>query len=192
MVSLDVKLLQGIWQKKANRTYLMWEYGKPPDLVIEIVSNKIGKEDDLKKEKYARIGIKYYVIYDPAQRLSQQKLRIYEWRTNGYVLMAGQWMADISLGLTFWQGKFEDAEELWLRWCDQAGNILLTGDERAEQAQQHAEQAQQQAEQERQRAQQAEQSAEQERATHRETQQQVELLLAQLRELGVDPNLPST
>ncbi len=184
MVSLDVKLPKDIWQKKANRTYLMWEYGKPPDLVIEIVSNKIGKEDDLKKEKYARIGIKYYVIYDPAQRLSQQQLRIYEWRTNGYVLMAGQWMADIGLGLTFWQGKFEDAEDTWLRWCDEAGTILSTGDERAEQAQQQAEQAQQQAEVERQRAQAAEQSS-------RQAQQQVALLVAQLRALGVDPQLPA-
>jgi Uma2 family endonuclease len=192
MVSLDVKLPHDIWQKKANRTYLMWEYGKPPDLVIEIVSNKIGKEDDLKKEKYARIGIKYYVIYDPAQRLSPQKLRIYEWRTNGYALLASQWMADIGLGLTFWQGKFEDAEERWLRWCDQTGNILLTGEERAEQAQQQAEQAQQQAEEARQRAEQAEQSVEQERATRMETQKQVELLLAQLRALGADPKLPST
>jgi Uma2 family endonuclease len=189
MVSLDVKLPKDIWQKKANRTYLMWEYGKPPDLVIEIVSNKIGKEDDLKKEKYARIGIKYYVIFDPAQRLSQEKLRIYELRTYGYELMAGRWMADIGLGLTFWQGKFEDAEESWLRWCDEAGNILLTGAELAEQAQQ-------QAEQERQRAEQAEQQVVQERqrsqaATEdaRQAQQQVALLVAQLRALGVDPDL---
>ncbi|MFZ4658162.1 MAG: Uma2 family endonuclease [Caldilineaceae bacterium] len=189
MVSLDVKLPKDIWQKKANRTYLMWKYGKPPDLVIEIVSNKIGKEDDLKKENYARIGIKYYVIFDPAQRLSQEKLRIYELRTYGYELMTGRWMADIGLGLTFWQGKFEDAEESWLRWCDEAGNILLTGAEQAEQAQQ-------QAEQERQRAEQAEQQVVQEcqrsqAATEdaRQAQQQVALLVAQLRALGVDPDL---
>jgi len=196
MVGLDVKLPKDIWQKKANRTYLMWEYGKPPDLVIEIVSNKIGKEDDLKKEKYARIGIKYYVIFDPAQRLSQEKLRIYELRTYGYELMTGRWMADIGLGLTFWQGKFEDAEESWLRWCDEAGNILPTGAELAEQAQQQAEEAQQQAEQERQRAEEAQQQAEQEQQRAQEAaqnahqaQQQVALLVAQLRALGVDPDL---
>jgi len=189
MVSLDVKLPKDIWQKKANRTYLMWEYGKPPDLVIEIVSNKIGKEDDLKKENYARIGIKYYVIFDPAQRLSQKKLRIYELRTYGYELMTGRWMADIGLGLTFWQGKFEDAEESWLRWCDEADNILPTGAEQAEQAQR-------QAEQERQRAEQAEQQVVQEcqrsqAATEdaRQAQQQVALLVAQLRAMGIDPDL---
>lgn len=189
MVSLDVKLPKDIWQKKANRTYLMWEYGKPPDLVIEIVSNKIGKEDDLKKEKYARIGIKYYVIYDPAQRLSQEKLRIYELRTYGYEVMTGRWMADIGLGLTFWQGTFEDAEESWLRWCDEAGNILPTGAELAEQAQLQAEQERQRAKQAEQRAVQERQRAQEATENARQTQQQVALLVAQLRVLGVDPDL---
>ncbi|MCB0063851.1 MAG: Uma2 family endonuclease, partial [Caldilineaceae bacterium] len=176
-----------LWQKKENRTYLLWEYGKPPDLVIEIVSNKVGKEEDLKKEKYAQIGIKYYVIYDPAKRLSEERLRIYELRSTGYELMAGRWMPGVGLGLTFWQGKFEDVEMEWLRWCDEEGNLLATGDERAEQAQQQAAQAQQQAEQAQQQAEQAQQQAEQERLAHIETQKQVELLLAQLRDLGVEP-----
>lgn len=189
MVSLDVKLPKDIWQKKANRTYLMWEYGKPPDLVIEIVSNKIGKEDDLKKEKYARIGIKYYVIYDPAQRLSKEKLRLYELRTHGYFLMTGHWMADIGLGLTFWQGKFEDAEESWLRWCDEAGNILPTGAELAEQAQQQAEQAQQQAEEAQQQAEQERQRAQEAAQNAHQAQQQVALLVAQLCALGIAPDL---
>ncbi|MEZ4870628.1 MAG: Uma2 family endonuclease [Caldilineaceae bacterium] len=135
MVSLDVKVPEEIWRKKENRTYLLWEYGKPPDLVIEIVSNKVGKEGDLKKEKYARIGIKYYVIYDPAQRLSKEMLRIYELRSTGYELMTEWWMAGVGLGLTFWQGKFEDVDTVWLRWCDQDGRLLPTGAEQAEQAQ---------------------------------------------------------
>lgn len=183
MVSLDIKLPDDLWLQKKNRTYLLWEHGKPPDLVIEIVSNKVGKEGDLKKTKYAQIGIKYYVIYDPAQRLSKQKLRIYELSSTGYRLLKGQWMAGIGLGLTFWQGKFEDITTTWLRWCDQEGNLLSTGDERAEVAQQ-------QAEEERQRAAQAEESRAQERTERLAAQQQVELLLAQLRALGADPNPP--
>lgn len=191
MVSLDIKLPDDIWLEKKNRTYLMWEHGKPPDLVIEIVSNKVGKEGDLKKAKYLQIGIKYYVIYDPAQRLSKQKLRIYEFASTGYRLLKGQWMAGIGLGLTFWQGKFEDITTTWLRWCDQDGNLLATGDERAETERHRAEQAQQQAEQERQRANQAEESVAQERAARLAAQQQVELLLAQLRALGADSQPPT-
>ena len=198
MLSLDIKLPDDLWLQKKNRTYLLWEHGKPPDLVIEIVSNKVGKEGDLKKTKYAQIGIKYYVIYDPAQRLSKQKLRLYELSSTGYRLMNGQWLAGIGLGLTFWQGKFEDIVTTWLRWCDQNGTLFPTGEERAEterlraeQAQQQAEQAQQQAETERQRAEQAEARVQQERVAREATEQQIELLLAQLRALGATPQSPA-
>jgi hypothetical protein len=40
--------------------------------------------------------------------------------------------------LTLWQGEFESRQDLWLRWCDKDGNIFLTGDERAEEAEQKA------------------------------------------------------
>lgn len=43
--------------------------------------------------------------------------------------------------MTFWQGEFEGRQDNWLRWCDADDNILLTGDERAEQERQRAEQA---------------------------------------------------
>ena len=109
------------------------------------------------------------------------------------------------LGLTFWQGKFEDIVTTWLRWCDQNGTLFPTGEERAEterlraeqaqqqaeQAQQQAEQAQQQAETERQRAEQAEARVQQERVAREATEQQIELLLAQLRALGATPQSPA-
>jgi hypothetical protein len=56
----------------------------------------------------------------------------------------------------------------WLRWWDTRGNLLLTAEERLEQEQQEKELAQQQAEQARQRA---------------------ERLAAQLRALGVEPEV---
>jgi hypothetical protein len=34
--------------------------------------------------------------------------------------------------LTLWEGKFEGLNYTWLRWCDEAGNLLLTGDELAQ------------------------------------------------------------
>lgn len=42
-----------------------------------------------------------------------------------------------------WEGKFEDRQDILLRWCYQDGTVLLTGDERAEQERQRAEQAEQ-------------------------------------------------
>lgn len=37
-----------------------------------------------------------------------------------------------------WEGEFEGRQDVWLRWCYKDGNILLTGDERALQAEQRA------------------------------------------------------
>jgi Uma2 family endonuclease len=40
-LSLDVEVPHDWWQKE-HRSYLLWEFGKPPDVVIEIVSNTEG------------------------------------------------------------------------------------------------------------------------------------------------------
>jgi hypothetical protein len=42
----------------------------------------------------------------------------------------------VELGL--WQGEYQNAELPWLRWWDLQGNLLLTGEERAEQETQRA------------------------------------------------------
>src|SRR5262249_22592577 len=91
------------------------------------------------------------------------------------------WLPGVELGLLLWQGKFEDREDTWLRWCDRDGQVLLTGAERAEQERQRAEQECQRAEQEHQRA-------EQERALRQQAPRQAERLAARLRELGIDPD----
>lgn len=142
MLSLNVALPEDIWEKR-HRTYMLWEYGKPPEVVIEIVSNKIGGEDDIKLQRYAQIGVAYYVIHDPEHQLSKETLRIYELRHTSYVEMpsAGAsmtWLPGVELGLALWNGLFEGRSDTWLRWCDHSGNILLTGQEVAVQERQRA------------------------------------------------------
>ena len=63
-LSLDVEVAEDWWAKE-NRSYLLWEFGKPPEVVIEIVSNTKGQEADKKIKTYAQIGVWYYVIFDP-------------------------------------------------------------------------------------------------------------------------------
>jgi hypothetical protein len=48
LVSLDVQHPEDVWEKR-HRSYFIWEYGKPPEVVIEIVSNKVGGELEHKK-----------------------------------------------------------------------------------------------------------------------------------------------
>jgi len=171
-LSLDVQAPQDLWPKN-HRSYFLWEYGKPPDVAIEVVSNRKGQEAGSKIRDYARIGVIYYAIFDPDRQLRDQMLRIYELHAGTYVPLTGPWLPVAGLGLMLWQGVFEGVEAVWLRWCDQAGNVIPTGAERAEQERERAEQERERAEQERERAEQ-----ERERADR---------LAARLRALGVDP-----
>ena len=86
-----------------------------------------------------------------------------------------------------WQGAYQNQTQPWLRWWDREGNLLLTGQERAEQEHQRAEQERQRAEQERQRAEQERQRAEQECQRADEAEARAARLAERLRELGIDP-----
>ena len=71
LLSLDVELPADLWPK-SHRSYFVWEYGKPPDVVVEVVSNEEGRERSEKLGGYARIGVRYYVIYDPQRMLDER------------------------------------------------------------------------------------------------------------------------
>ncbi|MCX7595913.1 MAG: Uma2 family endonuclease [Fischerella sp.] len=136
-LSLDVQVADNWWEKQ-NRCYMLWKFGKPPEVVIEIVSNKEGDELGNKLRTYEHMRVSYYVVYDPTQQLSEQALRVYEIRGRRYFETTETWLEQVGLGLTLWQGEFEGRQDLWLRWCYQDGTLLATGDERAEVAEQRA------------------------------------------------------
>jgi Uma2 family endonuclease len=165
-VSLDVEVT-GDWFAKEHRSYFFWEFGKPPEAVVEIVSNTEGGETTTKMLKYAQIGILYYAIYDPGLAVQPELLRVFVLRDKSYELCSADWLPVLGLGLTLWQGRFENWDITWLRWCDRQGEVIPTGAERAEEERQRAEEERQRAGQERLKA---------------------ERLAARLRELGVDPD----
>ncbi|AFZ17272.1 Uma2 family endonuclease [Allocoleopsis franciscana] len=165
-LSLDVQVPENWWDKQ-NRSYLVWKFGKPPEVVLEIVSNKVGDELGNKLKIYEHMRVSYYIVYDPTQQLGQQVLRIHELRGMRYSETSATWLDQVGLGLTLWEGVFEGRQDVWLRWCYQDGNLLLTGDERAEQERLEKEQQQQRAE---------------------KAEQRAQLLAEQLRGLGIDPD----
>ena len=171
-LSLGVQVADDWWEK-ANRSYMLWEFGKPPDVVVEIVSNEKGNEDGRKLRDYAALAILYYVIYDPQQMLSNEIVRVYQLVAGEYLLRPDYRLPGVDLALTYWYGAFEDKTSLWLRWTEPTGNIVLTGAERAEQEYRRAEQESQRAEDANLRAEQA--------------QQRADRLAAQLRALGIEP-----
>lgn len=136
MLSLDVTAPEDIWR---IRSYFVWEFGKPPDVVIEIVSNTKGGEKDSKFADYAHIGVPYYVIYDPIQSLKGDILEVYELRGGRYQRLADPWLANAGLGLVLWEGTFEGLQTTWLRWCDHEGVVIPTGAEQSASERQRAE-----------------------------------------------------
>ncbi|MHC5612832.1 MAG: Uma2 family endonuclease [Nostoc sp.] len=158
-LSFDVQMPENWWEKQ-NRCYMVWRFGKPPEVVLEIVSNKEGDELGKKLKIYEQMRASYYIVYDPNQQLGEKVLRVYELRGTRYFETSEIWLEQVGLGVTLWEGKFEDRQDTWLRWCYQDGSVLLTGDERAEQERQRAEQA----------------------------EQRTQLLADRLRAMGVDPD----
>jgi Uma2 family endonuclease len=126
------------FSRKENRSYFLWEFGKPPDIAVEIVSNKVGGEDGEKKEKYARMRVKYYVIFDPMHFLLADALTIYRLNGFSYELIPKAEFPEFNLALTLWEGQYEDSVDEWLRWTDNNGRLILTGKEFAEQERQRA------------------------------------------------------
>lgn len=137
-ISLDVTAPADLYIK-TGRSYMLWEYGKVPEVVVEIVSNKEGGELDRKLKTYARKGIHYYIVFDPLRHLSADVLRVYEpGLLNHYRRREDFRLPDVGLGLMLWQGAFESTTAEWLRWTDEKGDLLLTGAERAADAENRA------------------------------------------------------
>ncbi len=188
-LSLEVKPKKDMWEKK-NRTYFVQEFGKIPEVVIEIVSNKKGYEDSTKMKRYAEFGPWYYVIFDPKNYLKAGILRVYKFDrySRSYELMHDAWLSKIGLGVTVWQGDVGEGYAKWLRWCDKHGNILPTGDERAELERQQAELERQRAERERRQAERERRQAERERQRAELAESRVSRLLAQMAAAGIEPH----
>jgi len=179
-LSLDVQMPED-WSQKQNRSYFVWEFGKMPDVAIEIVSNREGKELGGKKQIYAQIGVPYYVVFDPLKQLQKASemngapFKVWALNARRYVeLPPPFWLEEAGLGLTLWEGEFEGQVGIWLRWCDQAGNVIPTGKERAQAAEAKAQEAEVKAQEAEVKAQEAEAKAQR--------------LAERLRSLGLDPD----
>lgn len=174
LLSLGVQRPDDFSQRQ-NRSYFVWEFGKVPEVCIEIVSNQEGDELTLskksrqkgkttaKKDIYTQIGVSYYVVFDPLQQIQGPDemngalLRVWSISPDGYteltppqgISMIGQsvWLSAVDLGLTLWEGQFEEeVTRMWLRWSDRDGQVIPTGAERAESERQRAESERQRAE----------------------------------------------
>jgi len=186
-----------------RRSYVLWKEFVAPLIAIEFVSGNGAEERDAtppsetdKAGKFwvyeQAIRIPFYVIFDG-------------WRDNleAYHLLDGRYVkmppndrghyAISPMGVEI--GLQQVGQTSWLRWWDESGNLLLTGDERAlveKQARLDAEAiAEKQkalADQQKAIAIQATLAQQQAEAIAEQERQQKEKLEAYLRSLGVNPN----
>ncbi|MCS6815534.1 MAG: Uma2 family endonuclease [Cyanobacteria bacterium] len=164
-LSLNVERKKG---GKSRRSYATWEEnGIVPIWVLEMVSHKPGGEYEEKMELYAKLGVLYYVIYNPEfwRRDGHQPFEVHKLVDGSYCLQIGEpyWMPEIGLGIGRHRQVFAGMEQELLVWFDAQRHPYPTPDQSYEQLVL-----------ERQRA---------EAAEHRAQQ-----LEQYLRSLGVDPN----
>lgn len=131
-LSFDLKKPEN-WFDKKDKCYFTWLTGKPPELVVEVISNKIGNENEKKMSIYAEMGVKYYVLIDPYFHLYKKRLQVFVLNGNQYDYLTSDYfyMPEVALGIRIWEGLFEQERAPWARWCTKEGEVLYTGAERA-------------------------------------------------------------
>ena len=144
-----------------RRSYTPHLQGTPVAIVMEFLSETDTGEYSVrpiypygKLYFYERIlQVPTCVMFDPQDLI----LEVRQLQEGKYVLRQPNdegryWIPEMKLSLGMWQGTRLGTTTQWLRWWDDAGNLLLWSSEKAEQERQRAEQERQRAEQERQRA----------------------------------------
>jgi Uma2 family endonuclease len=164
----DAFLSIGVERKKggkSRRSYVVWEESDiVPILTLEMVSHQPGGEYDEKMNIYARMGVLYYVIYNPefSSRDGHEPLEVYKLINGAYQLQTVEpyWMPEIGLGIGRAQMSFGNIVAEQLTWFDETGTRHLSEAElerrRAESERQRAESERQQKELESQRREQLE------------------------------------
>jgi Uma2 family endonuclease len=175
-LSLNVERRKG---GGSRSSYVVWEEnGIVPILALEVVSQTPGGEYTTKESIYARLGVLYYIIYNPefGRRDKHQPLEVYQLVNGTYRWQMGEpiWLPEIGLGIGRGLRNYAGIEREVLYWFDAEGNRYLGSEEAEQQARQELAQIQQQLERERQQREQAQQQAEQAQQQAEQAQQQAE------------------
>jgi Uma2 family endonuclease len=140
-LSLGVERRKG---NKSRRSYVMWEENDiPPILTLEMVSWTPGGEYEEKMAIYAKLGVLYYVIYNPEywKRDGHQPFEVYKLVDGAYQLQIGEpyWFPEIALGIGRCQEISGAVEQEVLSWFDIQNNRYLRPEEEAVLAKQEVE-----------------------------------------------------
>lgn len=156
---LFVPRVYPVGDRVIRRSYTPHLEGAPVQVVMEFLSeSETGEYSSRPTYPYGKLyfyehilKVPTYVIFDPAIPL----LEVRQLQSESYILRQPNgegrfWIPELNLWLGLWTGERLEITTTWLRWWDDAGNLLFWSTEITEQERQRAEQERQRAEQERQ------------------------------------------
>ena len=124
---------------QTRRSYVLWREFIAPLIALEFVSSD-GSEERDKTPWKGKFWIYEQVIRPPfygIYEVNKASVEVYELIGGQYQLLTANerghypiYPLGVELGI--WQGQYYNMELPWLRWWDLQGNLLLTGEERAE------------------------------------------------------------
>jgi len=134
--------------RRERKSWVVWQEGKGPDVVIELLSESTAAKDKgQKKQIYQdRLRVPEYFWFDPFRG----ELAGFSLEHGIYVPLEADPQGrltsrQLQLMLVHWEGKFQGVEAPWLRWASLEGVLLPTQQEAAERERQRAEQERQRA-----------------------------------------------
>ena len=138
---------------KERKSWLVWEEKKPPDVVIELLSESTKTTDkNHKKTIYQnKLKVPEYYWFDPfnSEDWAGFELKLKKYRPIPRDAQNRLVSQELGLALVRWHGIYNGREAIWLRWETLNGELLLTPAEaekqRAEAAEQRADSAEQRA-----------------------------------------------
>ncbi|MBW4619663.1 MAG: Uma2 family endonuclease [Cyanosarcina radialis HA8281-LM2] len=133
----DAFLSIGVERRKGGKSrlsYAVWEEaGVVPILVLEMVSQTLRGEYDDKMGIYAKLGVLYYVVYNPElwgqkRYKKHQAFEVYKLVKGEYKLQQGEpyWMPEVGLGIGRCQVMSDNQLQEQLAWFDRGGDRHLS------------------------------------------------------------------
>ena len=115
-------------------SYAVWEENDTvPILALEMVSHQPNDEYDAKRDPYAKLGVLYYVVYNPEywQRDRHQPFEVYKLIERSYQLQIREpyWMPEVGIGIGRGRRSLGGIEQEVLLWFDADGKAYPTPDE---------------------------------------------------------------
>jgi Uma2 family endonuclease len=141
-----------IAQNLVRRSYTPIIEGEPVAITMEFLSATDGGEYSVRATPpYGKLyfyehilKVPTYVIFDPQDLLLEvRQLQNGQYGVQSPNAQGHYWIPEVKLFLGHWHGTRLGITTNWLRWWDEAGNLLPWSSERAEQESQRAEAAEQ-------------------------------------------------